>query len=71
MRLIRVDRAVVSEEDKTVNFRVFLPEAERTRFKIACAKHRTTMSQKALELIRAWLDAEENENSSTNKGKGD
>ena len=71
MRLIRVDRAVVSEEDKTVNFRVFLPEPERTRFKIACAKHRTTMSQKALELIRAWLDAEENENSSTNKGKGD
>ncbi|MEH1940787.1 MAG: plasmid partition protein ParG [Nostoc sp.] len=71
MRLIRVDRAVVSEEDKTVNFRVFLPEPERTRFKVACAKHRTTMSQKALELIRAWLDAEENENSSTNKRKGD
>ncbi|MBE9003085.1 hypothetical protein IQ274_34175 [Nostoc sp. LEGE 12447] len=53
----------MTEEDKTVNFRVFLPEAERTRFKIACAKHRTTMSQKALELIRAWLDAEENKKS--------
>ena len=48
-------------EEKAVNFRVFLTELDRTRFKVACAKNRTTMSQKAVELIREWLDTQENE----------
>jgi ParG len=62
----------VSEEEKTVNFRVFLSESERTRFKIACAKNRTTMSQQALELIRQWLKTQENETpSSDKKDKGE
>jgi ParG len=72
IRLVFVDRLVVSQEDKTVNFRVFLSESERTSFKIACAKNRTTMSQQALELIRQWLKTQENETQSPDKkGKGE
>lgn len=72
IRLVRVDRLVVSEEEKTVNFRVFLSESERTSFKIACAKNRTTMSQQALELIRQWLKTQENETPSLDKkGEGE
>lgn len=56
-----MDRTVVSEQEKTVNFRVFLSEPERTRFKVACAKSRTTMSQQAVELIREWLKTQEDE----------
>jgi len=62
----------MSEEEKSVNFRVFLSESDRTRFKVACAKNRTTMSQKAVELIREWLETQENETPSPGKqGKGD
>lgn len=43
-------------DDKTVSFRVFLSDEERTRFKVECAKDKTTMSQRARELIRQWLD---------------
>ncbi|AFZ16595.1 hypothetical protein [Allocoleopsis franciscana] len=61
----------MSEEEKTVNFRVFLSESERTQFKVACAKTRTTMSQQAVALIREWLNTQENETPSpSNKGKG-
>ena len=42
-------------EDKTVSFRVFLEDSERTRFKVACAEEKTTMSQKCRELILEWL----------------
>ena len=62
----------MSEEEKTVNFRVFLSESERTQFKVACAKNRTTMSQQAVGLIREWLKTQENETPSpSNKGKGE
>lgn len=61
----------MSEDERTVNFRVFLPESERTRFKVACAKHRTTMSQQALELIREWLREQESETPSPEEGKGE
>jgi hypothetical protein len=62
----------MSEEEKTVNFRVFLSEEDRTRFKVACAKNRTTMSQQAVELIREWLEIQEKETPSpSKKGKGD
>jgi hypothetical protein len=62
----------MSEEEKSVNFRVFLSETDRTRFKVACAKNRTTMSQKAVELICEWLETQENETPSpSSKGKGD
>ncbi len=57
----------MSEEEKMVNFRVFLPEEDRTRFKVACAKNRTTMSQQAVELIREWLEIQENETPSPKK----
>lgn len=65
--IVRVDRAVMSEEEKNVNFRVFLSEMDRTRFKVACAKNRTTMSQQAVELIREWLETQENETPSPGK----
>jgi hypothetical protein len=42
-------------EDKTVSFRVFLDDSERTLFKVACAEEKTTMSQKSRELISEWL----------------
>jgi hypothetical protein len=62
----------MSEEQKTVNFRVFLSESERTQFKVACAKTRTTMSQQAVALIREWLNTQENETPSReHKGKGE
>ncbi|HEY9634371.1 MAG TPA: plasmid partition protein ParG [Coleofasciculaceae cyanobacterium] len=62
----------MTDEDKTVNFRIFLSELDRTRFKVACAKNRTSMSQKAVELILEWLETEENETPSPGKkGKGD
>jgi hypothetical protein len=62
----------MSEEQKTVNFRVFLSESERTQFKVACAKTRTTMSQQAVALIREWLNTQENETpSGEHKGKGE
>ncbi|MBS3030838.1 MAG: hypothetical protein HUM72_23280 [Dolichospermum sp.] len=44
-------------EDKTVSFRVFLNDSERTQFKIACAEEKTTMSQKSRELISEWLQS--------------
>ena len=47
--------------DKTVSFRVFLNDDERTQFKVACAKEKTTMSQKAKELIKLWLESEESQ----------
>jgi len=46
---------VTQEQDKTVSFRVFLPDSERTAFKVECAQEKTTMSQKARELIQNWL----------------
>lgn len=62
----------MTEEDKAVNFRIFLSESDRTRFKVACAKNRISMSQKAVELILEWLDTQENETSSPKKkGKED
>jgi len=42
-------------EDKTVSFRVFLDDSERTLFKVACVEEKTTMSQKTRELISEWL----------------
>jgi hypothetical protein len=57
----------MSEAEKSVNFRVFLTESDRTRFKVACAKNRTTMSQQAVELIRDWLEIQENDPSSPGK----
>jgi hypothetical protein len=42
-------------EDKTVSFRVFMNDSERTLFKVACAEEKTTMSQKSRELINEWL----------------
>lgn len=60
----------MTEEEKAVNFRVFLTEVDRTRFKVACAKNRTTMSQKAVELIRQWLETQEDESAPpSQKGK--
>jgi hypothetical protein len=67
IEIVRVNRAVMSEEEKNVNFRVFLSEMDRTRFKVACAKNRTTMSQQAVELIREWLETQENETPSPGK----
>jgi hypothetical protein len=62
----------MSEEEKMVNFRVFLSEEDRTRFKVVCAKNRTTMSQQAVQLIREWVETQENETpSSKKKDKGD
>jgi hypothetical protein len=62
----------MTEAEKAVNFRVFLTELDRTRFKVACAKNRTTMSQKAVELIRQWLDTQENQPvQPSTKDKGD
>jgi hypothetical protein len=46
-------------EDKLVNFKVFLDVSERIRFKVACTEERTTMSQKAKELITHWLEERE------------
>jgi hypothetical protein len=57
----------MSEEEKMVNFRVFLSESERTRFKVACAQNRTTMSQQTVQLIREWLETQENESPSLRK----
>ncbi|MDZ8237559.1 MAG: plasmid partition protein ParG [Nostoc sp. ChiQUE01a] len=56
-----------NSEDKTVKLVVFLSDSERTRFKIACAKNRTTMSQKARQLVLEWLETEENESTSPPK----
>jgi hypothetical protein len=50
------DMAADSSEDKVVGLRVLLTEGERTEFKIECAKERTTMSQKAKELITDWME---------------
>lgn len=49
----------VNDEDRTVKLVVFLDESERTKFKIACAEERTTMSQKAKEFIITWLKERE------------
>ncbi|HEY9822507.1 MAG TPA: plasmid partition protein ParG [Candidatus Sericytochromatia bacterium] len=62
----------MSEAEKSVNFRIFLSETDRTRFKVACAKNRTTMSQQAVQLILEWLEIQENETPSpSKKSKGD
>ncbi|MEO1377718.1 MAG: plasmid partition protein ParG [Cyanobacteria bacterium J06635_10] len=50
-------------EDKTVKLVVFLSDDERTQFKIACARSKTSMSQKAKELIVAWVESEEEQSS--------
>jgi hypothetical protein len=42
-------------EEKVVTFRVFLDDSDRTRFKVACAEEKTTMSQKSKELILEWM----------------
>lgn len=55
-------------EEKTVKLVVFLSDDERTQFKIACARKKTSMSQKARELILDWINAEEKESHSPNKG---
>ena len=58
-------------EDKTVKLVVFLSDDERTQFKVACARNKTSMSQKAKELILDWMKAEENEaKSSPKKSRG-
>ncbi|MFB2975331.1 plasmid partition protein ParG [Microseira sp. BLCC-F43] len=58
----------MSTEDKTVKLVVFLSDSERTRFKVACAKNKTSMSQQAHQLILDWLkNQEEAENPSSNK----
>jgi hypothetical protein len=71
--IINVDRVLMTnEEEKMVNFRVFLSEEDRTRFKVACAKNRTTMSQQAVQLIRDWVEIQENEPPpAKKKNKGD
>jgi hypothetical protein len=56
-------------EDKTVKLVVFLTDEERTQFKISCARNKTSMSQKARELILEWI-AQENEAPSPKKDKG-
>lgn len=56
-------------EEKTVKLVVFLTDDERTLFKVACARSKTSMSQKAKELILSWIEAEDSE-SSSDKGKG-
>lgn len=58
-------------EEKTVKLVVFLSEEERTRFKVACAQNRITMSQQARGLILEWLDAEENKPSPSKLDKGE
>ncbi len=50
-------------EEKTVKLVVFLSDDERTQFKIACARSKTSMSQKAKELILSWIESEEEESS--------
>lgn len=50
-------------EEKTVKLVVFLSDDERTQFKIACARSKTSMSQKAKELILSWIESEESESS--------
>ena len=55
---------MAEEEDKTVKLVVFLQDSERVRFKVACAKNKTSMSQKAHDLILEWLITQENEPSS-------
>lgn len=55
-------------EEKTVKLVVFLSDDERTQFKVACARNKTSMSQKARELILDWMKAEENEFPSPKKG---
>ncbi|NJR19984.1 MAG: hypothetical protein HC785_32900 [Calothrix sp. CSU_2_0] len=54
-------------EEKTVKLVVFLTDDERTQFKIACARSKTSMSQKAKELILSWVEAENSESSSGKK----
>ena len=56
--------------EKTVSFRVFLSDDERTEFKVYCARQKTTMSQQARELIRAWLTEQQKQSLSPAKGKG-
>jgi plasmid stability protein len=62
----------VNDGEKTVSFRVFLSDDERTQLKVQCAKRKTTMSQQCRELIREWL-SQQNEpltTSSSAKGRG-
>jgi len=40
---------------------VFLSDDERTQFKVACARNKISMSQKAKELILDWMKPEEND----------
>ena len=55
--------------EKTVSFRVFLSDDERTEFKVQCAKEKTTMSQQARELILAWLEAKQKDTPASPRGK--
>jgi ParG len=62
---------VSGEEDKTVKLVVFLTDEERTQFKIACARNKISMSQRARELILEWLNSEsEAFTPKTKKGEG-
>lgn len=57
-------------EDKTVKLVVFLTDDERTQFKVACARSKTSMSQKARELIVDWIETEESSTAKTKKNRG-
>jgi plasmid stability protein len=57
-------------EDKTVKLVVFLTDDERTQFKVACARGKTSMSQKARELIIEWVKTEESSTAKTKKDRG-
>jgi hypothetical protein len=56
--------------DKTVSFRVFLSDDERTEFKVECAKDKTTMSQQARELILNWLAEKQQPTQKQTKRRG-
>ena len=57
-------------EEKTVKLVVFLSDDERTQFKVACARNKTSMSQKAKKLILDWVKTGENESPSLKKNRG-
>ncbi|WP_264196712.1 plasmid partition protein ParG [Microseira wollei] len=48
---------------------VFLSDSERTRFKVACAKTKTSMSQQAHQLILDWLKNQEEAENPSSKEK--
>jgi hypothetical protein len=52
---------VTNSGEKIVGLRVLLTDEERTEFKVECAKEKTTMSQKAKELIANWVEERKSE----------